>query len=95
VCVCVGATMKERKKRRTREEIIYQILEACCEGINITEVAGKITLNIKIVNSYLELLIKNGMIQKKGGLYMTTRKGARILPVMKKVQDSLKFLRLS
>jgi predicted transcriptional regulator len=93
--VRVGATMKERKKRRTKEEIIYQILEACCEGTNITEVAGKITLNIKIVNSYLELLIKSRMIQKKDGLYITTRKGARILPVMKKVQDSLKLLRLS
>lgn len=87
--------MKERKKRRTKEEIIYQILEACSEGINITEVAGKITLNIKIVDSYLELLIKTGLIQKKDGLYITTRKGARILPVMKNVQDSLTFLKLS
>lgn len=94
MCAC-GANMKERKKRRTKEEIIYQILEACSEGININEIAGKITLNIKIVNSYLELLIKTGLIQKKDGLYITTLKGARILPVMKNVQDSLTFLKLS
>ena len=84
-----GLTTKERKgKKRTREEIIYQILEACCGGIKKTAVANKVALNANVASSYLEILIGNGMIEKKDRLYITTRKGAKILPIMKNVQDA-------
>jgi predicted transcriptional regulator len=84
-----GLTTKVRRgKKRTREEIIYQILEACCEGIKKTAVANKVALNANIASSYLEMLIRNGMIEKKGRLYIITLKGAKILPVMKNVQDA-------
>ena len=83
-------TTKERKgKKRTREEIIYQILEACRGGINKTAVANKAALNANVASSYLEMLIRIGMIEKKDSLYITTRKGIKILPVMKNVQDAL------
>ncbi len=83
-------TTKERKgKKRTREEIIYQILESCREGINKTAVANKAALNANVASSYLEMLIRIGMIEKKDSLYITTRKGIKILPVMKNVQDAL------
>ena len=85
-----GLTTKKRKgKKRTREEIIYQILESCREGINKTAVANKAALNANVASSYLEILIRIGMIEKKDRLYITTRKGIKILPVMKNVQDAL------
>jgi predicted transcriptional regulator len=81
-------TTKSRREKRTREEIIYQILEACCEGTNKSAVANKAALNAKVANSYLEMLIRIGMIKKNDRLYITTRKGTKILPVMKNVQDA-------
>jgi predicted transcriptional regulator len=85
-----GLTTKvQREKKRTREEIIYQILEACCGGIKKTAVANKAALNAKVASSYLETLIEIGMIEKKDRLYITTLKGAKILPVMKNVRDAI------
>ena len=81
-------TKKRKGKKRTREEIIYQILEACCGGINKTAVANKVSLNANVASSYLEMLIGIGMIEQKDRLYITTRKGVKILPVMKNVQDA-------
>lgn len=82
-------TKVEREKRRTREEIIYQILEACCKGSNKSAIANKAALNARVASTYLEMLIEIGMIVKNGRLYITTRKGKKILPVMKNVQDAL------
>jgi predicted transcriptional regulator len=82
-------TMGVRKEKRSREKIIYQILEACYEGANITTVVDKVALNNIIANSYIEMLIEKGMIQEKNRLYIITAKGARILPIMKNIQDTL------
>lgn len=76
------------KERRTKEKIICQILETCLKGINITAVANKVALNNQVTNSYLKMLIRKGMIQEKDGLYITTTEGARILPVLKNIQDA-------
>ena len=85
-----GLTTKgQRKEKRTREEIIYQILEACRGGIIKTSVASKAALNGQAVSAYLEMLIGIGMIEKKDRLYITTPKGLKILPVMKNAQDAL------
>jgi predicted transcriptional regulator len=81
-------TIVQREKKRTREEIIYQILEVCCGGSKKSAVANKAALNARVANSYLEMLIRIGMIEKKDRLYITTRKGAKILTVMKNVQDA-------
>lgn len=81
--------MGVRKEKRSREKIIYQILEACLEGIYITDIVNKVALNNVIANLYIRMLIKKGMIQEKNRLYITTVKGARILPIMKNIQDAL------
>lgn len=81
--------MGVRKEKRSREKIIYQILEACREGIYITDIVNKVALNNVIANLYIKMLIKKGMIQEKNRLYITTVKGARILPIMKNIQDAL------
>lgn len=81
--------MGVRKEKRSREKIIYQILEACREGVYITDIVNKVALNNIIANLYVEMLIKKGMIQEKNRVYMITAKGARILPIMKNIQDTL------
>ncbi|VVB63408.1 Winged helix-turn-helix [uncultured archaeon] len=79
----------QREKRRTREEIVYQILEACRRGCKKSAVANRAALNASVANTYLEMLIKIEMIEKNERLYITTRKGRKILPVMKNVRDAL------
>jgi predicted transcriptional regulator len=82
--------MQERKKKRSREEIISQILEACCEGTSKTALANKAELNFANANAYLKILIKNKMVKVKKGSYITTSKGVQILEIMKKIQNALK-----
>jgi predicted transcriptional regulator len=82
--------LQERRKERSREEIISQILEACCEGTRKTALAGKAEVKITNANAYLKILIKNKMIEDNKGSYITTSKGLQILEIMKKIRNALK-----
>jgi len=78
--------------KRSREEIITSILSVCSEGAGKTRVVYQTNLNFKTINPYLELLIKNGMIEIKEGqnrIYQTTDKGKELLKSFKAIQSSL------
>lgn len=44
--------------KRSRQEIISQILEICTKGASKTKIVYQANLNFKTVNPYLELLIR-------------------------------------
>ena len=78
--------------KRSRQEIISQILEICMDGASKTKIVYQANLNFKTVNPYLDLLIKNDMIQVNEGpaiLYETTPKGIRLLESIKRIHDKL------
>ena len=78
--------------KRSRQEIISQILEICMDGASKTKIVYQANLNFKTVNPYLDLLIKNEMIQVNEGraiLYETTPKGIRLLESIKRIHDEL------
>jgi predicted transcriptional regulator len=78
--------------KRSRQEIISQILEICIDGASKTKIVYQGNLNFKTVNPYLDLLIKNDLIQVKEGhaiLYETTPKGIRLLESIKRINDKL------
>jgi len=80
--------------KRSRPEIISQILEICINGASKTRIVYQYqaNLNFKTVNSYLDLLIKNEMIQVNEGraiLYETTPKGIGLLGNIKRIHDKL------
>ena len=78
--------------KRSRQEIILQILEICMNGASKTKIVYKVNLNFKTVNPYLDLLIKNGLIQvNEGGaiVYETTPKGIELMESIKRVRDKL------
>jgi len=78
--------------KRSRQEIISQILEICMNGASKTKIVYQANLNFKTVNPYLDLLIKNEMIQVNEGraiLYETTPKGIRLLESIKRIHDEL------
>ena len=81
--------------KRSRQEIISQILEICINGASKTRIVYQANLNFKMVNSYLDLLIKNEMIQvneKQVTLYETTQKGKSLLERLQKVHGELSEL---
>jgi predicted transcriptional regulator len=78
--------------KRSRQEIISQILEICINGASKTRIVYLANLNFKTVNPYLDLLIKNDLIQVNEGraiLYETTPKGIGLLESIKRIHDKL------
>ena len=78
--------------RRSRQEIISQILEICTNGANKTQIVYQANLNFRTVNPYLDLLIKNNLIKVGEGRairYETTPKGIRLLEDIKRIQGEL------
>jgi predicted transcriptional regulator len=81
--------------KRSRQEIISQILEICMDGASKTKIVYQVNLNFKTVNPYLDLLIKNDLIQVNEGraiLYETTPKGIGLLGSIKRIHDKLRDL---
>ena len=78
--------------KRSRNEIISQILEICKNGASKTKIVYQANLNFNSVNPYLDLLIKNDLIRVNEGrviLYETTPKGIRLLETIKQINDKL------
>ena len=78
--------------KRSKQEIIAQILEVCLESASKTRIVYQVNLNFRTVNPYLEILMKNNLIEVGKGeqtLYNTTQKGADLLETIKKVNESL------
>lgn len=74
--------------KRNREEIISQILEICKDGAIKTRVVYQANLNFKTVEPYLDLLVKNNLLEVRHGskkLYETTKKGENLIEAMDKV----------
>ena len=78
--------------KRSREEILAQILNTCQEGASKTRVVYQANLNFKTVNFYLETLIGNNLLEVRTGknvLYETTPKGANLLESINRVNENL------
>ena len=78
--------------KRSRNEIISQILEICKNGASKTKIVYQANLNFNTVNPYLDLLIKNDLIRVNEGraiLYETTPKGIRLLESIQQINDKL------
>lgn len=68
-----------RPQRRSRPDIIHDILTIAKEGAKKTKIVYKANLNFRFLKRYLETLIGSGMIEKDGKLWRTTPKGLRYI----------------
>jgi predicted transcriptional regulator len=78
--------------KRSRDMIISDILDICIEGASKTRIVCKANLNFKTVNPYIELLIKNGLVntaKEQIVTYRTTSKGKAFLENFKQIQLNL------
>ena len=74
------ASMKERfKKRRTKFEIMVDILSVARHGALKTQIVYQANLNYNRVDRYLNFLERNGLIEPAGSGYTTTKKGEEFL----------------
>jgi len=76
--------------KRNREEIISQILNVCKDGAIKTRVVYQANLNFKTVEPYLDLLIKNNLLELQNGektMYETTEKGESLLEAINQVNE--------
>ena len=79
--------------RRTSVDVNVDILEAALNGANKTRIVYRSNLNFAIVRSYLDNLIKTGLLSiSEDGVYLTTNKGAKFI---KDYQNLMKPFNLS
>lgn len=57
---------------RGRIDIVTDILDACKEQQNKTRIVYKTNLNFNLTGKYLDLLIKNGLLERKENRYVIT-----------------------
>ena len=70
------------KMRRTRNEILLDILKLCCESRRVTQIVYLCNLNFKIYKKHLNYLIEKGWISKMNKLYTTTEIGKQNLEIL-------------
>ncbi len=78
--------------RRTKEEVIINVLEACLAGSNKTTVVHRCNLNFNTVTPYLEILMKNKLIElidDNSVKYKITDKGKEFLAMLKEIHALL------
>lgn len=78
--------------KRSKQEIIAQILEVCLEKSSKTRIVYQVNLNFRTINPYLQLLIKNELLDLLEGeqkLYRTTARGESLLESIKKINKSI------
>jgi len=71
--------------RRSRIDIIIDVLDAAQMGVNKTSVVYRTNLNFKLADKYLELLQKHGLVENRSDKYITTDKGKIFMEKAKEV----------
>lgn len=83
------------RERRSRDGIILEVLSICIDGENITKIVYRANTNFTTIRAYMDLLIKNGLIESIQGtpvLYKTTQKGIDMRNRLKMLREELEEL---
>ena len=75
--------VKLRRKKRSKYEIIQDVLDQCQTGSKKTWVMYRANLSYDLTTNYLNELEKLGLVEPKDGLYYTTDKGKQLLELLK------------
>ena len=75
--------------KRSREQIVSQILDVCCDGANKTTIVHKTNSNSVNISLYLKMLIKNKLVRANDRSYRTTSKGIEILENLRRIHVAL------
>ncbi len=78
--------------KRSKYQIISQILDICVGGACKTKIVYQANLNFRTINPYIDLLTKNGLIRANSGRnisYETTSRGMKLIEDFKVMNDKL------
>lgn len=89
--------MEERRlrERRSKDRIILEVLSICADGENITRIVYRANTNFTTIRAYLDMLIKNDLVELVQGspiLYKTTQKGLLVRNRLKMLQEELEII---
>jgi predicted transcriptional regulator len=79
-------------KNRSRHEIFSKILKICTNGASKTRIVYQANLNFRTVSPYLQILIKNNLLEASEGgqiLYKTTKEGTNLQETISQVNEAL------
>ena len=62
-------------KRRSRTDIVVDILKVTMNGAKKTHIVYEVNLNFNIAQKYLEMLSEKELTRHENGLFITTNKG--------------------
>jgi predicted transcriptional regulator len=63
------------KMRRSKIDIVVDVLEVTKNGVRKTAIVYKTNLNFRLAEKYILLLEKQGLLEKKSDIYFTSDKG--------------------
>lgn len=75
--------------RRSKDQIVIEILSRCENGENITKIVYQTNTNFTTIRTYLNFLTKNDLLQCQGTspiLYKTTAKGIEMRNRLRMIQ---------
>lgn len=78
--------------RRSKDEVMANILKICLTGSNKTVVVYQSNLNFKTIIPCLDTLMRNGFITPMDGnpmKYKTTEKGKELLAIIEGIHEFL------
>ena len=74
-------------KRRTKEEIIAQILQSALDGASKSRIMYNSFLNYNQLEKYLEYMVDLGLVKCDDKVYKVTRKGVEYLALFKELKE--------
>jgi predicted transcriptional regulator len=80
------------RAKRSKNEILHEILRICTNGENITQIVYRSNTNFNAVRCYINSLKENNLLEEINGspvLYKTTSKGLVVKDRLKMLQDEL------
>lgn len=80
------------RAKRSKNEILQEILSTCSNGENITQIGHRSNINLTTARYLIESLKEKNLLETIDGspvLYKTTAKGMAFLKRLKVLQDEL------
>ena len=83
------------RERRSKDQIVIEILNRCADGENITKIVYQTNTNFTTIRTYLNLLTENNLLECHGTspiLYKTTTKGTEMMNRLIQIQKAVEEL---
>jgi predicted transcriptional regulator len=82
--------------RRSKDQIVIEILSRCENGENITKIVYQTNTNFTTIRTYLNLLTKNDLLERQATtspiLYKTTATGIEMRNRLRTIQTAVEKL---